>query len=324
MAKRDNNEEWFLTLASERLVKILIDKGAYIFNGKHYYFCDADTSVVNLRIHWVPRYLRDSFLLRVFRKYGVVKSIREELMVIENKRINNGLRLVTLNCTSMQVQRIPHMIRTAQGTIRMLVTAPGRLPLCLRCNRIGHRSMNCEREVGVVRAPRFSDVVGGRVNRDQRENDIPCSIDSNESMGQSEEGRNSNEGGDEVNSDEGNLEIDLEKEIEEGKEKEMNMTGEIPSSSRDLFKETQVKSVEIPSASKDVFKEIQVVKQVGEVKIGGGNKARVTMVDLPVGPLGNLKGTRVTAQEIGAALVEKVNRRDKKGKVSVKKKDGKS
>ncbi|KAK6165051.1 hypothetical protein SNE40_004294 [Patella caerulea] len=286
MAKRDNNEEWFITLTSERLVKILIDKGACVFNGKHYYFCDADTSVVNLRIHWVPRYLRDSFLLRVFRKYGVVKSIREELMVVDDKRLHNGLRLVTLNCTSVQVQRIPHMIRTAQGTIRMLVTAPGRLPLCLRCNCIGHRSMNCEKgdnRVDVVRAPRFSDVVGGRSNREQQDNDIESNKGSDESMRQSEDEMVSNDEREEVSSEEGTLEIDLDKEVEEGKEEEMNKTGEIPSSGRDLFKETQEKGIStsktgevrsgvIPSSGQDMFKGTQEkgisTSKTGEVRSG--------------------------------------------------------
>ncbi|KAK6165077.1 hypothetical protein SNE40_023680 [Patella caerulea] len=336
MAKRDNNEEWFLTLASERLVKILIDKGAYVFNGKHYYFCDADTSVVNLRIHWVPRYLRDSFLLRVFRKYGVVKSIREELMMIENKRVHNGLRLVTLNCTSMQVQKIPHMIRTAQGTIRMLVTAPGRLPLCLRCNRIGHRSMNCERQVDVVRAPRFSDVVGGRVNSEQKEKDVESSIDSNESMRQSERGVDSKDEIDEVNSEEGNLEIDLENELEEGKEGEMDKTGEIPSTGKDLFKVTQEESNSVVRQGGEVmsgvipdsrlFKETPVLRKVGEVRsdrVGGSGKIHGSICGLPIRSVINCEDKCATAQAIGTAL-GKLHGKDKKGRASVKKKDGKS
>ncbi|KAK6170981.1 hypothetical protein SNE40_019252 [Patella caerulea] len=300
VSKRDNNEEWFLTLASERLVKIIIDKGACIFNGKHYYFCDADTSVMNLRIHWVPRYLRDSFLLRVFKKYGVVKSIREEQMMIDNKRVYNGLRLITLNCTAMQVQKVPHMIRTAQGTIRMLITAPGRLPLCLRCNCIGHRSMNCGRNdargLDVVRGPRFSDVVGGRVDREQQQNDKESSIDSNESMGQSEEGLVSK---DEVSSEEGNLEIDLESEVEEGKEGEMGKTGEIPSSSKDLFKGTQdssVKSSVLPTLN--VVKETQVVRTVGEVMANRGGNVRSWE-----GQLGRMKDILVTSKVSGAANV---------------------
>ncbi|KAK6170978.1 hypothetical protein SNE40_019249 [Patella caerulea] len=85
------------------------------------------------------------------------------------------------------------MIALDDGAIQMMVTAPGRLPLCLRCKEIGHVSTNCSvgdsRRINVEKAPSFADVASSRAAQVETtiadcENDT--NSDSDDSMTESE------------------------------------------------------------------------------------------------------------------------------------------
>ncbi|XP_050405547.1 uncharacterized protein LOC126821184 [Patella vulgata] len=138
ISKRDKSEEWYVTLKSSKMVEALIDIGSGTYNGIRYYFCDATKSVVNLRVHWVPRYVKDRFLRKIFERFGEVTRVYEERSSYEGVQLGTGMRAITLVVSDFLKTPIPHMIRVEKSNLRMLVTAPGRLPLCLKCNCIGH------------------------------------------------------------------------------------------------------------------------------------------------------------------------------------------
>ncbi|KAK6191800.1 hypothetical protein SNE40_003396 [Patella caerulea] len=162
IAKREKSEEWFVTVKSETAYEQCLKQDSRVYKGRKFYFSDASKCVVNLRVHWVSRDYKNGFLKKVFSRYGEVRSVREETSNIEGFGVMNGLRHVTLVCTDSQAGNIPHMIRLCKGRVRMLVTAPGRLPLCLRCNCIGHVAASCVQGRSEQSRPLFTEVLNGR------------------------------------------------------------------------------------------------------------------------------------------------------------------
>ncbi|KAK6191797.1 hypothetical protein SNE40_003389 [Patella caerulea] len=74
----------------------------------------------------------------------------------------HGLRYVTLVCSDLQAGNIPHMIRLGERRVLMLVTAPRRLHLCLRCNCIGLVSANfLQGRQDLTSQPLFTEILDG-------------------------------------------------------------------------------------------------------------------------------------------------------------------
>ncbi|KAK6191820.1 hypothetical protein SNE40_003416 [Patella caerulea] len=232
IAKRDKSEEWFVTVKSDTVYELCVKKEVRIFKGRKFYFSDASKCVLNLRVHWVPRDFKNSYVAKVFSRWGDVKSVQEETSNVNGCFVMNGLRQVTICCNEAQTGNIPHMIRASKGRVRMLVTAPGRLPLCLRCNCIGHVSASCgQGRQDFTSKPLFTEIVGGRRSPSQA---VDCNVIEEE---KNEEGNNSDDSSDEdTDSEKGALVIDEDgmderSDIEEKMESVVGETGSGESSS---------------------------------------------------------------------------------------------
>ncbi|KAK6165075.1 hypothetical protein SNE40_023678 [Patella caerulea] len=274
IARRQNPGEWFITLSSERLVKMLLDKVSLIWNNIRFEFCDEDTTVVNLRVHWVPRKMKHSYLANIFNAYGAVKYVSEDSTSMSGNRMLTGMRNVTLNCSALQIQNIPHMIRTAGGAIPMLITTPGRPPLCLRCHSLGHVSMNCvtgrSGRADTLGAPKFSEVVQRQASVENESRD--------DSMSESEEG---NRG---------------ETEIGDENRQEGDMGGFSVTEVNDDCLEERT-GVLIQTAEVTVIKETAEGSGTGVGESGvvdSGSIGMESIFDPPEGELGDLKSTAIS------------------------------
>ncbi|KAK6191810.1 hypothetical protein SNE40_003402 [Patella caerulea] len=275
IAKRDKSEEWFVTLKSETAYEQCLKSEVRVFKGRRFYFSDPSICVINLRVHWVPRDLNERYFRKVFSRYGEVRSVREEESNVDGVGVLNGLRHISILCKELQSRCIPHMIRAAKGRVRMLVTAPGRLPLCLRCNCIGHVSANCSQgrpDLGSGK-PLYTEVVGGKRSTSQSiEEGI---VEKRGKDGESEEGSDSSDSecgglvidesvGQEKNSDVGEMES-----IVEGTD---SMAGEANSDMEDVSSNVQDASSGVRDISGEVGDSCMRSTESGGLNTPGGVK----------------------------------------------------
>ena len=119
-------------------------------------FVSADVGPVRsdyheIRVHWVPDYVKDSFFKDIFSRVGKV------LTVVKNKEKTGRtgcVRVVKLQADWKDIERVPHLMAIRfEGTIhRFLITIPGRPPLCLLCSEVGHVKKSCPRSPAAVAA----------------------------------------------------------------------------------------------------------------------------------------------------------------------------
>ena len=75
--------------------------------------------------------------------YLMISVKREVVYHAKDSMVETGVRKVTMEVTEAERIDIPHIIRYQDGTA-MLITIPARLPICLRCYDIGHKSFDCK------------------------------------------------------------------------------------------------------------------------------------------------------------------------------------
>lgn len=104
---------------------------------------------ISIRVHWLPLYVDDNLLRRILCDFGTIKRIVREWKKTdepEGVKLLTGIRRVDMEVTQEAKMAIPHLIVYPDGT-RSLVTLPGRQPLCLKCNTVGHVRRDCANKV---------------------------------------------------------------------------------------------------------------------------------------------------------------------------------
>ena len=85
--------------------------------------CEQKTLI---KVHWIPSYVRLSFLGNWFADYGRVLTIkRDKIMVTESERAEGGTIFVEITMTEQGMAALPHVVTFNKG-ISMLLTLPGR------------------------------------------------------------------------------------------------------------------------------------------------------------------------------------------------------
>ncbi|KAM7308645.1 uncharacterized protein ISCGN_012279 [Ixodes scapularis] len=134
---------WMVTCTNALAKAKLVKKAELCVKGHRCIVIDPDTRDVKLKLLWLPVHMENKRIEEALAPYGTVRSIvREkwscpgmEQMETLNKEVTLILR------EGMNSTQIPHQL-TVFGC-RSLVIVPGRPPLCLRCNRIGHIRREC-------------------------------------------------------------------------------------------------------------------------------------------------------------------------------------
>ncbi|ESO99560.1 hypothetical protein LOTGIDRAFT_173702 [Lottia gigantea] len=173
ISRSQTPREYEVTVSSPEDAEILRDSDPVNIDGVVVVFGNNNLRRVQFSIHWMPRYIKDSFLYNFFSQFGNIISIYERSS--EGENVKNGIRVVDMSLSHNNFGEVPHMITYNKGTCRMLITARGRLPLCLRCRCIGHKGGECP---NLNKPPTYADKLSGRKREDvhddaEHQDDVP-------------------------------------------------------------------------------------------------------------------------------------------------------
>ncbi|XP_029841712.2 uncharacterized protein LOC115325147 [Ixodes scapularis] len=134
---------WMVTCTNSLAKAKLVNKAELCVKGHRCIVIDPDTRDVKLKLLWLPVHMESKRIEEALAPYGTVRSIvREKWSCPGMEQMETLNKEVTLTLREgMNSTQIPHQL-TVFGC-RSLVIVPGRPPLCLRCNRIGHIRREC-------------------------------------------------------------------------------------------------------------------------------------------------------------------------------------
>lgn len=142
LCKVDSNTFNF-TVKDEQAADILNNVGRIRIKDKVFPVISISKQVVEFRVHWLPSYIKDSFIEDFFSHYGTVTSVTRDAAVFSpNDTKRTGVRRVMLETDELRKRTLPYVVNF-NGGYTALVTMAGRPPLCLRCRTIGHLRKDC-------------------------------------------------------------------------------------------------------------------------------------------------------------------------------------
>jgi hypothetical protein len=149
--QRERSNEFYAVFDNEEDAEKVAVLGSNVYHRRTYRFTSISQERINVRVHWLPLYVRNDYLKSLFSNVGKVIDVAFEKVALDGMPVASGIRTVTLDVSEKDKVNIPHRISTEDG-FSMLVTCKGRLPLCLKCDNIGHNRAQCPES----RAPRAS------------------------------------------------------------------------------------------------------------------------------------------------------------------------
>lgn len=105
---------------------------------------DPNFTEVVLRVHWLPTYVTDREVSAAFAEFGVVKEITREMWKspTDDYEVETSTRAVRIILKKGgRRDELPHQGHVADYPV--LISVPGRPPMCLRCNQLGHMRRQC-------------------------------------------------------------------------------------------------------------------------------------------------------------------------------------
>ncbi|KAG0430146.1 hypothetical protein HPB47_022962 [Ixodes persulcatus] len=137
------NHVWMLTLHNAAVKEKLVRMEELKVKGKKCLVIDPNRSEKSFKVHWIPIYVPDVGVKRTFEGYGRVKVVaRERWRRPGYENIETTTRTVTMVLREgTTVDAIPHQVNILGNAV--LVSIPGRPPMCLRCKRVGHMRKQC-------------------------------------------------------------------------------------------------------------------------------------------------------------------------------------
>ncbi|ESO95397.1 hypothetical protein LOTGIDRAFT_160535 [Lottia gigantea] len=166
--KLDRTEEWFVTVSKQEFVEKLLAVKQIKMNEVTFSFTDADKRIMNIRAHWIPPYVSNNFIEKVFAEYGNVINVVEEQYGARHTLCGtkSGLRRISLECSPEQYGSVPHIINIdGVRPFRMLLACTDRPPLCLHCRNVGHMARECpskiRRTVETEKVKSYADALSG-------------------------------------------------------------------------------------------------------------------------------------------------------------------
>lgn len=139
--KQDKAREWYVTLQSlsivERILRICttmnIDRCIVHLE-------EVARQNITLKVHWLPIWVTNELLIDYFGQFGEVVSVMN--IWSAEAKVDTEMRQVRMIVDDDGKHNIPHIVRF-NGGMKMLITCPGRMPICLKCNCLGHVRRDC-------------------------------------------------------------------------------------------------------------------------------------------------------------------------------------
>lgn len=137
-------------------------------------FCSAVKQVA--KVHWLPSWITDDAVVSLFPKPLTVTLVERETIHMKGGfKVETGVRKVHLVFKDGEEAVIPYKGRVSGKT--GLITVPGRPPICLKCNNIGHVRSECPADFRKPppRKALFSEITKGNT---QKPVNIDTSLDT--------------------------------------------------------------------------------------------------------------------------------------------------
>ena len=142
ICKVDSNTFNF-SVKDDQAAEILSTVGRIRVKDRVFPLISISKQTVEFRVHWLPSYIKDSFVEDFFSHYGKVTSVTRDAAIFSpNDTKRTGVRRVMMETDELRKRTIPYVI-TFNGGYSALVTMAGRPPLCLRCRQVGHVRKDC-------------------------------------------------------------------------------------------------------------------------------------------------------------------------------------
>lgn len=141
---------WMVTCANAAAKAKIVAQIELLVKGRKCLILDPEGRDIKLKLLWLPLHMENRRVAEALAPFGVVRSIAREkwrCAGMEHMETLNREVQLTLH-EGMTSDTIPYLL-TVFGC-QSLVLVPGRAPLCLRCNRVGHVRRQC-------RTPRCSE-----------------------------------------------------------------------------------------------------------------------------------------------------------------------
>ncbi|XP_060555558.1 uncharacterized protein LOC132716325 [Ruditapes philippinarum] len=127
----------------------------------------GNSQIVNVRVHWLPVFIPNPTVEAIFRPFGKVLTVEYDRMKVGSGTFKSGVRLVKMEVTEIERNKLPHLLRFECGN-KALITVAGRPPLCLKCLQIGHYRSNCA-NTPKVQSDIYSKIEKSISDRNQQE-----------------------------------------------------------------------------------------------------------------------------------------------------------
>lgn len=137
------NHVWAVTFRSPEAMKKMLDLGDIMVKERRCLVVNPDSQDVRLKIYWLLHNVQDEDVRAALAPFGKVTEVFKERWRVQGiTDKGSSTRTVSLKLKSgVTIDDLPHQLRIS-GVMTLLV-APGRAPLCLRCNRTGHIRREC-------------------------------------------------------------------------------------------------------------------------------------------------------------------------------------
>jgi hypothetical protein len=139
----NDNSRWLVTLIDKDSTVTLMSNPPSI-RGSVARVTTMESNIVNVRVHWLPMHIPSCALVAFLSQYGVVHNIVWDKSSIKGfEQVNTLIRNIVIELD--EDVEMPSLCKLVfeKKTYKMLVTIPGRGPVCFRCNAVGHTRSEC-------------------------------------------------------------------------------------------------------------------------------------------------------------------------------------
>ncbi|XP_040075972.1 uncharacterized protein LOC115327317 [Ixodes scapularis] len=138
------NHVWICTLDSADAKEGLVALKEVTVKGKKCVVIDPNVKEAVVRVNWLPTYVTDGEVCAAFAEYGNVTRITREKWKSPSGtyEVETSARAVTITMKEGTAKdELPHQGKVAGYPV--LISVPGRPPMCLRCSKLGHMRKQC-------------------------------------------------------------------------------------------------------------------------------------------------------------------------------------
>ncbi|KAH8008739.1 hypothetical protein HPB51_003386 [Rhipicephalus microplus] len=147
------NHIWLVKMRSKDDKHALLKTGGLRVKGGFCAIIDPIQHDVTMKIHWVDFAVSNESIRQALGEFGEVLEVSNDHWTVagfEHAISTTGVVRLKLK-EGVVLEDLPHLFKFGRGTV--LLVAPGRAPLCLRCHMQGHIRRDCQTSrCGVCRA----------------------------------------------------------------------------------------------------------------------------------------------------------------------------